>query len=81
MKKALGFVLGGLLATGSIGAYAQTLTVGMNTGDAGILDPHFATSTSDKGLLHWMFNGLVRIAPGDIPATLQRETPVARQCG
>ena len=65
MKHVLGVALGGLLVAGSVGAYAQTLTVGMNTGDAGILDPHFATSTSDKGLLHWMFNGLVRIAPGE----------------
>lgn len=48
------------------GAHAQqtTLTVGMGSADAGRLDPHVATTTPDKGLLHWMFNGLVRIQPG-----------------
>lgn len=47
-------------------AFAQktTLNVGMGSADAGKLDPHIATTTPDKGLLHWMFNGLVRIQPG-----------------
>jgi peptide/nickel transport system substrate-binding protein len=48
------------------GAQAQqtTLTIGMGSADAGRLDPHVATTTPDKGVLHWMFNGLVRIQPG-----------------
>lgn len=48
------------------GAHAQqtTLTIGMGSADAGRLDPHVATTTPDKGVLHWMFNGLVRIQPG-----------------
>jgi peptide/nickel transport system substrate-binding protein len=37
----------------------------MASADAGKLDPHVATTTPDKGLLHWMFNGLVRIKPGE----------------
>ena len=41
------------------------LNVGMGSADAGKLDPHVATTTPDKGLLHWMFNGLVRIKPGE----------------
>ena len=41
-----------------------TLNVGMASADAGKLDPHIATTTPDKGLLHWMFSGLVRIQPG-----------------
>lgn len=47
-------------------AFAQqtTLNIGMASADAGKLDPHIATTTPDKGLLHWMFNGLVRIQPG-----------------
>ena len=41
-----------------------TLNIGMAPADAGKLDPHVATTTPDKGLLHWMFNGPVRITPG-----------------
>jgi peptide/nickel transport system substrate-binding protein len=43
-------------------AFAQkkTLVVGMGSADAGKLDPHIASTTPDKGLLSWMFNGLVR---------------------
>ena len=49
-------------------AFAQkkTLVVGMGSADAGKLDPHIASTTPDKGLLSWMFNGLVRIRPGKI---------------
>src|SRR5215470_8685729 len=49
-------------------AFAQkkTLVVGSGTADAGKLDPHIASTTPDKGLLQWMFNGLVRIRPGQI---------------
>ena len=49
-------------------AYAQkkNLVVGMGSADAGKLDPHIASTTPDKGLLSWMFNGLVRIRPGKI---------------
>lgn len=50
-------------ATGAHAA-GTTLNVGMASADAGVIDPHVATSTPDKGLLHWMFNGLVRIQPG-----------------
>ena len=44
-------------------AFAQkkSLVVGMGSADAGKLDPHIASTTPDKGLLSWMFNGLVRI--------------------
>jgi peptide/nickel transport system substrate-binding protein len=37
----------------------------MASADVGGLDPHSATTTPDKGLLHWMFNGLVRIKPSE----------------
>jgi peptide/nickel transport system substrate-binding protein len=49
-------------------AFAQkkTLVVGMGSADAGKLDPHIASTTPDKGLLSWMFNGLVRVRPGRI---------------
>ncbi len=56
-----------ILAAGAGAAQAAgtTLNVGMASADAGKLDPHLATTTPDKGLLHWMFNGLVRIKPGE----------------
>jgi peptide/nickel transport system substrate-binding protein len=56
--------LGAALAAGPAWAAGETLNVGMASADAGALDPHVATTTPDKGLLHWMFNGLVRIEPG-----------------
>ena len=46
-------------------AAAQTvLRVGMGSQDAGPLDPHRTASTPDIVLLNWVFNGLVRFAPG-----------------
>ncbi len=42
-----------------------TLVVGMQTQDAGVLDPHLNSGTPGKALLNWMFNGLVRIKPGE----------------
>lgn len=53
----------GLTGTAAV-AQQTTLNIGMASADAGKLDPHIATTTPDKGLLHWMFNGLVRITPG-----------------
>lgn len=53
-----------LFAAGPAYAAGTTLNVGMASADAGKLDPHVATTTPDKGLLHWMFNGLVRVQPG-----------------
>ncbi|RAH97744.1 polyamine ABC transporter substrate-binding protein [Acuticoccus sediminis] len=66
MKKTaiLAGLTGALLASAAL-ADGTTLNVGMGTADAGTLDPHVATTTPDKGLLHWMFNGLVRIKPGE----------------
>ena len=57
-------VAAGLAANGPARAEQTVLNVGMAGDDAGKLDPHVATTTLDKGLLHWMFNGLVRIQPG-----------------
>jgi peptide/nickel transport system substrate-binding protein len=45
-------------------AQKTTLVVGMQTQDAGVLDPHINSGTPGKALLNWMFNGLVRIKPG-----------------
>lgn len=63
-KLALSALMATALGGGLANAEQTTLNVGMASADAGKLDPHVATTTPDKGLLHWMFNGLVRIQPG-----------------
>ncbi len=55
-------------------AQKKTLSVGMASADAGKLDPHLTATTPDKGLLHWMFNGLVRFRPGtSSPETIESD--------
>src|SRR3546814_7080569 len=46
-----------LAGIGTAQAAGTTLNVGIATADAGKLDPHLATTTPDKGVLHWMYNG------------------------
>lgn len=65
MKLGIGVAVAAMLAAGNAFAAGTTLNVGMASADAGKLDPHVATTTPDKGLLYWMFNGLVRIKPGE----------------
>ncbi len=69
MKRRLLFsaaIAAAALSFGAGSALAQktTLVVGMASADAGKLDPHLTATTPDKGVLNWMFNGLVRIQPG-----------------
>ena len=73
MKKLVIALMGAaLLAAPAAYAQKKTLVVGMGSADAGKLDPHIASSTPDKGLLSWMFNGLVRLKPGTInPETIE----------
>ena len=76
MRKAtITAVTGGCLLMSSFAhAAGTTLNIGMASADAGKLDPHVATTTPDKGLLHWMFNGLVRIKPGQAsPAFIEAD--------
>ena len=47
-------------------AQSTTLRVGIASADAGVLDPHLNSSTPGRGFLQWMFNGLVRIKPGEL---------------
>ncbi|MEM9224487.1 MAG: ABC transporter substrate-binding protein [Pseudomonadota bacterium] len=71
-KRAIALGLAAALSAGTALAQQTTLNVGMASADVGTLDPHFATTTPDKGLLHWMFNGLVRITPGQAsPASIE----------
>ncbi|MFW5680788.1 MAG: ABC transporter substrate-binding protein, partial [Pseudomonadota bacterium] len=64
MTRSLALAAAVVLTAGSAAAQQTTLNIGMATADVGRLDPHVATTTPDKGLLYWMFNGLVRIEPG-----------------
>ena len=60
-------VLSTALGLGLIAAPAWaggTLRYGMAAQDLGTMDPHRATSTPDKPLTGFLFNGLVRFAPG-----------------
>lgn len=48
------------------------LRIGMDSSDAGQLDPHLTSKTPDMALLQWIFNGLVRFKPGSMdPATME----------
>ncbi len=67
MKKIVfGIVCAALMFAPPTFAQKKSLVVGMGSADAGKLDPHIASTTPDKGLLSWMFNGLVRVRPGRI---------------
>ncbi len=62
----------GLACGGAGGALAQktTLTIGLASADAGILDPHMNSGTPGKNFLQQIFNGLVRLKPGEISPEL-----------
>ncbi len=64
-KWILGLAFAGLVAAGPALAQKKSLVIGMGSADAGKLDPHLASTTPDKGLLNYVFNGLVRIKPGE----------------
>ena len=66
MKKnlAIALTLAAALSVGSAYAQKKSLVIGMGSADAGKLDPHLASTTPDKGLLNYIFNGLVRLKPG-----------------
>lgn len=58
-------------APAAFAAPKTTLVVGMAAQDVGKLDPQMAVSTIDRTAVAWMFNGLVRFAPGSVnPATI-----------
>jgi peptide/nickel transport system substrate-binding protein len=47
-------------------AQRTTLNVGLASADTGVLDPHMNSSTPGKSFLQQIFNGLVRLKPGEI---------------
>jgi peptide/nickel transport system substrate-binding protein len=58
----------------SLPAHAEQteLRVGAAAADIGNLDPHFASSTSDRTQVAWIYGALVRFAPGSTdPATIE----------
>ena len=60
-----------LLPAAAIAAQTE-LRVGAASADIGNLDPHLASSTSDRTLVAWIFGGLVRFAPGSTdPSTIE----------
>lgn len=61
----LALVLATLAAASPVPAAPDTvLRVSATGSDIAKLDPHRASSTTDKVVVGWMFNGLVRFAPG-----------------
>jgi peptide/nickel transport system substrate-binding protein len=66
LTRALALVTAVLAGTGAASAQSTTLRVGIASADAGVLDPHLNATTPGKGLLQWIFNGLVRIRPGEL---------------
>src|ERR1700730_18267338 len=74
MKKIIAIALAvtAMFAATTAQAKKKTLVIGMGSADAGKLDLHIASTTPDKGLLQYIFNGLVRIRPGQIsPDTIE----------
>lgn len=53
-----------LVGLGATASLAQTLNMAVPGNDMATLDPHRASATLDKNVINWMFNGLVRTAPG-----------------
>lgn len=77
MNRLGALALGSMLAVGVLAplpalAAKTTLTLGAAAADVGNLDPHFATSTSDRTLVALVFGALVRFAPGSTdPTTIE----------
>ncbi|TBW39526.1 polyamine ABC transporter substrate-binding protein [Siculibacillus lacustris] len=53
-----------LLASFATARAETVLNIGMAAADIGQIDPHRATTTQDKPVVSWIFNGLVRFKPG-----------------
>lgn len=61
-----------IVTSGAAVAQKTTLNVGLASADVGVLDPHMNSSTPGKGFLQQIFNGLVRLKPGEIsPAQIE----------
>jgi len=57
------FYLGPPLA---LGAEGKVLRIALDAADISDLHPHYSHTTQDRGVVHLIFNGLVRYRTGDI---------------
>jgi len=68
MKHGFSWMAGTIIGVAWLAAatgHAETvLNIGMQAQDMQALDPHRASTTPDKAIVGWMFNGLVRFKPG-----------------
>lgn len=64
MKRMLIAAIAALGLTATPARAEAVLNIGMAAADVSQLDPHRTTTTQDKPLSSWMFNGLVRFRPG-----------------
>ncbi|MDJ1637404.1 polyamine ABC transporter substrate-binding protein (plasmid) [Agrobacterium tumefaciens] len=66
-------VVGGIASLPNVAYAAKTeLSMGVAAEDVTTLDPHFATTTSDRTLASYVFGALVRFAPGSAnPSTIE----------
>src|SRR5579859_3625706 len=77
---ALVCALAASFAAGQARAEKNVLSVGMAAIDAGRLDPHLSSTTPDKALFGWMFNGLVRFKQGTMnPEMIELDRDARRQ--
>jgi len=60
----------GLMAQ-STSAEDQVLRIAVATTDISDLHPHIGVAKGDRGIIHTMFNGLVRYKPGDMAAPFE----------
>ena len=58
----------------------QSLSIAFDAGDLKSLDPHRATTTSDRSTVDMMFNGLVRYPPGNQVTDNRRPHEPADRC-
>lgn len=57
-------------ATGAFAQPKTTLSLGSLGADVSQLDPHYAANTTDRTIVAWMFNALVRFKPGSTDPAL-----------
>ena len=69
MRIGMGYIVlfGVGMALAATPSHSQTtLTVGAFGNDANVLDPHLSGGGQDRALFGYMFNGVMRFAPGSM---------------
>ena len=79
MKYGFLLIAGTVIGVASLAAatgHAETvLNIGMQAQDMQALDPHRASTTPDKAIVGWMFNGLILVKGGLVIYTLTSGQP------